>query len=62
MKIFAITDKVSLQCKYIGLHVDAESAWQIYLGWPDQQEIRVAKMSAICEEVNCYPAAQMLRT
>lgn len=28
---------------YVGLHIDEDHAWQIYLGWPDQDEITERK-------------------
>lgn len=61
MKIFAISDKETLQCVYVGLHKDRAEAWNIYLGWPDAAEVRAAELKSVCEEVHCYPVAQMVR-
>ncbi len=62
MKIFAITNKATLVCEYIGLHSDEHSAWQIFLGWPGPEEIRDAQLRSICQEVHCYPVKQMVWT
>lgn len=28
---------------YAGLHVDEDHAWEIYLGWPSQDEVKARK-------------------
>lgn len=61
MKVFAITNKKTLLCEYIGLHEDQDATWWTYLGWPDPEEVERAKLKYVCEEVHCYPVAQIVR-
>jgi hypothetical protein len=61
MKFWAITNKTSLKTMYLGIHDSAESAWQIFLGWPGPDEIQRAKLKFVCEEVAIFPIAQACR-
>lgn len=35
---------------YVGLHSDEASCWQVYLGWPSDDEIRTAKRNGFHAE------------
>lgn len=61
MRAFAVTEQKTLKTVYVGLHESEGDAWQIFLGWPDEAEIRAAKMRFVCQEVHLYPTAQQCR-
>ena len=51
MKVWGIFRKAELL--YVGLHSTEQDCWQIYLGWPSDQEIADAKREGkTCERVS----------
>jgi len=51
MKIWAVFRKAELL--YVGLHTTEQDCWQLYLGWPSEQEVLDAKREGkTCKRVS----------